>query len=544
MLKRVLAVILVSLMVLGLFTGCGNTKNTSAEKTPEKSEETEQEKGTTEEKEKKEVIIALSSDSLSLDPHDYDETVTNAINLHIFDTLIGYDARLQSTPALAEDWELKEDMLTWVFKLRKGVKFHNGNDFTADDVLYSYDRAKNNEISSNKSYVANIESMKKIDDYTIELVTPFPYSLLLSDLKNVMIIDKEYTEGMSDEEIALNPVGTGRYKFVEHVKEDHLDLTINEDFWGEKPTIEKVRFRPITNEATRTATMLSGEVDFTVDVAVRDVDRLKSSSDIDVIEQPSLRIIYLNLDGWRDDSPTVQKPNPLKDIRVRKAIYHAIDEDTIIKNVMNGQAYAAASYIPDVFVGHNPKIKRLQYDPEKAKSLLAEAGYPDGFTITLDAPNNRYVNDEQIAQSVASYLQKVGIKLELNLMPKSLFFKHITTLEDKTSFCMTGWADSGGEGAILLKDLLYTYGEKEGYGNVNRGYYTNPKLDELIDKAYQTSDIDERAQLVAEAAQIAADDVAYIPLHFQKDLFAKKKNISYTPRPNKYVFTWDMDIIE
>ncbi|WP_432665584.1 ABC transporter substrate-binding protein [Wukongibacter baidiensis] len=543
MFKRVLAMILVSLMVLGLFAGCGSTNDTAAEKTPAKSETTEQEQGATEEK-KKEVTIALASDSLSMDPHDYDETVTNAINMHIFDTLIGYDAMLQTTPALAENWEIKEDGLTWVFKLRKGVKFHNGNDFTADDVLYSYDRAKNNEISSNKSYVANIESMKKIDDHTIELVTPFPYSLLLSDLKNVMIIDKEYTEGMSDEEIALNPMGTGRYKFVEHVKEDHLDLTINEDFWGEKPAIEKVRFRPITNEATRTATMLSGEVDFTVDVAVRDVDRLKSNSDIDVIEQPSLRIIYLNFDGWRDESPMVQKPNPLKDIRVRKAIYHAIDEDTIVKNVMNGQAYAATSYIPDVFVGHNPEIKRLEYDPEKAKALLDEAGYPDGFTITLDAPNNRYVNDEQIAQSVASYLQKVGIKLELNLMPKSLFFKHITTREDKTSFCMTGWADSGGEGAILLKDLLYTYGLKEGYGNVNRGYYTNPKLDELIDKAYQTSDVDERAKLVAEAAKIAADDVAYIPLHFQKDLFAKKKNISYTPRPNKYILTWDMDIIE
>lgn len=542
MAKKVIAILLVSLMVASLFAGCGTSNEVASDKPAEQP--SEQGQSNTEEKKEKEITIALASDSLSMDPHDYDETVTNAINLHIFDTLISYDHKLQSTPGLAESWEIKEDGLTWVFKLREGVKFHNGNDFTADDVIYSYDRAKNNEISSNKSYVANIESMNKVDDYTLELVTPFPYSLLLSDLKNVMIIDKEYTESMTDEEIALNPIGTGRYKFVEHVKEDHLDLVLNEDYWGEKPSIEKVRFRPITNEATRTATMLSGEVDFTVDIAVRDVDRLKSNSDIDVLEQPSLRIIYLNLDGWRDDSPTVEKPNPLKDIRVRKAIYHAIDEDTIVKNVMNGQAYPAASYIPDVFLGYNPDIKRLKYDPEKAKELLAEAGYPDGFTITLDAPNNRYVNDEQIAQSVASYLQKVGIKLELNLMPKSLFFKHITTREDKTSFCMTGWADSGGEGAILLKDLLYTYGEKDGYGGVNRGYYNNPKVNELIDKAYQTADKEERAKIVSEAANIAADDVAYIPLHFQKDLFAKKKNISYTPRPNKYIFTWDMDIVD
>lgn len=542
MFKKLLALLLVSLMVVSLFVGCGSTKDTTSEQSSEQSSE-KQEKNTDEKKDK-EITIALSSDSLSLDPHDYDETVTNAINLHMFDTLVSFDHELQTTPGLAESWEIKEDGVTWVFKLREGVKFHNGNDFTADDVIYSYDRAKNFEESSNKNYVANIESMNKVDDYTVELVTPFPYSLLLADLKNVMIIDKEYTEGMSPEQIALNPVGTGRYKFVEHIKEDHLDLVVNENYWGEKPAITKVRFRPITNEATRTATMLSGEVDFTVDVAVRDVDRLKSNSDIDVVEQPSLRIIYLNMDGWRDDSPAVQKPNPLKDIRVRKAIYHAIDEDTIVKNVMNGQAYPATSYIPEVFLGYNPDIKRLEYNPEKAKELLADAGYPDGFEIVLDAPNNRYVNDEQIAQSVASYLQKVGIKLELNLMPKSLFFKHITTREDKTSFCMTGWADSGGEGAILLKDLLYTYGEKEGYGNVNRGYYKNDKVNELIDKAYQTADKDERARLVAEAAQIAADDVAYIPLHFQKDLFAKKKSINYTPRPNKYIFAWDMEFVE
>lgn len=538
MFKKILSILLASLMIVTFFAGCGKTDNTASD------QGTQGEKDNTQGNEERAVTIALSSDSLSMDPHDYDETVTSAINLHIFDTLVENDHSLQVVPGLAKSWEIKEDGVTWVFKLREGVKFHNGNDFTADDVIYSYDRAKNNEISSHKSYVANIKSMNKVNDYTLELVTPFPYTLLLSDLKNVMIIDKEYTEGMTDEEIALNPVGTGRYKFVKHVKEDHLDLIINEDYWGKEASIDKVRFRPITNDATRTATMLSGEVDFTVDIAVRDVDRLKSDPDIDVLEQPSLRIIYLNLDGWRDKSPTVQSPNPLKDIRVRKAIYHAIDIDTIVKNVMNEQAYPAACYIPDVFVGHNPDIKRLEYDPEMSMDLLAQAGYADGFTITLDAPNNRYVNDEQIAQAVASYLEKVGIKIELNLMPKSLFFSHITTTEDKTSLCMTGWADNSGEGAVLLKDLLYTYGPKEGYGEVNRGYYINSKVDELIDRAYQTENKDERAKIVAEAAKIAADDVAYIPLHFQKDLFAKKKSISYRPRPNKYIFTWDMDIIE
>ncbi len=245
--------------------------------------------------------------------------------------------------------------------------------------------------------------------------------------------------------------------------------------------------------------------------------------------------------------------NPLKDIRVREAIYRAINEEEIIEKIMNGYAEAAATYVPEGYNGYNPNIKRLEYDPEKAEKLLDEAGYPrqaDGyrFEITLDASNDRYVNDAQIATAIAGYLEKVGIKVNLNLMSRNVFFSYIASSNregDNTHFCMTGWADSGGESALMALDLLYSITQdgpvKEGYGGVNRGYYVNPRVDELIDKAIGTVDADERDRIMQEVWQIAADDVSYIPLHFQVDIFAHKNDITYHPRKDKYIYAWDIE---
>lgn len=535
MIKKLMLFTLISAMILSTLSGCSSKSDA-----PANTEKPVQEK-TSEKKDS--LVIALSSDATSLDPHYTDETVTNAVNLHIFETLIFYDKDLKSTPALATEWKLADDGKTWTFKLREGVKFHNGNPFTADDVVFSFNRIMNSKtLSAFKGYLATVDTVKAINDYEVQVVTNISYPLFAADIRNVVIIDKETCENLSDEEISLKPIGTGRYKLVEHIKEDHIDLEANPEYWGGEQEFKTVRFRPITNEATRTATMLSGEVDMTVDLGVRDIERIEKTEGIDVIKQPSLRVIYLNLDGWRDQSPALDpsKPNPLKDLRVRQAIYHAIDADTIVKNVMNGHAYTTASYIPQVFNGFNDDIKRLEYNPEKAKALMEEAGYKDGFEITLDASNDRYVNDGQIAQSVAGYLEKIGIKIKLNLMPKSLFFTHIKPASNKSGFLMTGWADSAGEGVILAKDLLYTNGVKDGYGGVNRGRYTNAEVDKLIDQAMSETDEAKRAELVAKADGMAAEDVAYIPLHFEQDVFAVKSTINYAPRVNKYLFAWDL----
>lgn len=471
-------------------------------------------------------------------PYRYNETPTNQFMLHIYEPLITLDNESKIQPCLAEKWEIADDGITYTFHLKKGVKFHDGEELTADDVIASFDKASNPDSpSAFANFFSGVASYEATDAHTVVVKTADKYPLLLNDLSNIYIMKKENIEGKTEEEIADVVVGTGRYKFVGQVKEDHIDLVANPDHWsGEKP-ITNVRFRPITNEATRTATMLTGEVDLTVDISVRDIERLNNTEGMSVITQKGLRAIYLNLDS-REDSPLFpDKPNPMANVKVREAMHRAIDVDTIVKNIMNNYATVMTSYIPENYNGYK-EIDRTPYDPELAKQLLAEAGYPDGFEVTLDAPNDRYVNDGNIAQAVAGYLEKVGIKVNLNLMPKANFFSYIKPKENQTMFLMTGWSDSSGEGYTLVNDLHYTYDLERGVGTVNRGHYSNPEVDALIDKARVELDADKRAEYVSEAERIALEDFGYIPLHFEHDTYAVKDGINFTPRMNKYIEAW------
>ena len=509
----------------------------------------------------REVVIGMPGDVHSMDPYTLNETINNAINNHLFDTLVETDNNLQPKPGLAESWEVSEDARTWTFHLRKGVAFHNGNPFTVDDVIYSFDRSKDREVGASFVHVlSTVESYEKIDDHTLKVTCKSPNALLLAHFKDLLILNKAHCEGQGNDWIALNPNGTGRYKLVEHVRGDRLVLERNPSFWGEQPIVEKVTFKPITNEGTRTANMLSGAVDLVVNVPVRDVKMLEKNKNVTVIAQPGLRAIYLNMAGWSDTpSKDAKMPlkspdgsNPFKDIRVREAMYRAINIDEIVEKIMNGFAKPMATYSPEGYNGFNPDVKRLAYDPALAEKLLDEAGYKrqsDGyrFEVTLDAPNDRYINDGPVATAIAGYFEKVGIKVNPNLMSRSVFFSYISTTNkagDNTHLCMTGWSDSGGESALIGLDMLYSItqnGEvKEGYGGVNRGFYCNPEVDKLIDEAIATGDPAQRGEIMKKAWQLAADDVSYIPLYFEVDLYAHGKKITYTPRKDKYVFAWDV----
>ena len=509
----------------------------------------------------REVVIGMPGDVHSMDPYTLNETINNAINNHLFDTLVETDNNLQPKPGLAESWEVSEDARTWTFHLRKGVAFHNGNPFTVDDVIYSFDRSKDREVGASFVHVlSTVESYEKIDDHTLKVTCKSPNALLLAHFKDLLILNKAHCEGQGNDWIALNPNGTGRYKLVEHVRGDRLVLERNPSFWGEQPIVEKVTFKPITNEGTRTANMLSGAVDLVVNVPVRDVKMLEKNKNVTVIAQPGLRAIYLNMAGWSDTpSKDAKMPlkspdgsNPFKDIRVREAMYRAINIDEIVEKIMNGFAKPMATYSPEGYNGFNPDVKRLAYDPALAEKLLDEAGYKrqsDGyrFEVTLDAPNDRYINDGPVATAIAGYFEKVGIKVNPNLMSRSVFFSYISTTNkagDNTHLCMTGWTDSGGESALIGLDMLYSItqnGEvKPGYGGVNRGFYCNPEVDKLIDEAIATGDPAQRGEIMKKAWQLAADDVSYIPLYFEVDLYAHGKKITYTPRKDKYVFAWDV----
>ncbi len=548
MYKKTTAFVLTMVLLVSLLTGCGSTDTTG---------------GNVNDDVPKEVVIGLAGDAYSLDPYPLNETITNAINFHLYDSLVYADSDLKIGPALAETWDISDDAKTWTFHLRKDVKFHNGNDFTADDVIYSFDRSKI-EMSAFKYCLSTVESYEKIDDYTVEVVCAEPNALLLAHLKDLMILDKETCEEQTDEWIALNPNGTGRYKFVEHVREDKIVFEKNENFWGELPEVEKVTFKPITNEGTRTANMVSGAVDLIVNVPVRDVEVLEKNKDIKIVSEPSLRIMYLNLAGWtdtpsRDAEMPLRSPdgsNPFKNIKVREAMYRAINEEEIIEKIMNGYATPAPTYIPEGYNGYNPNIKRLDYDVELAEKLLDEAGYPrqaDGyrFEVTLDSSNDRYINDGEIATAIAGYFEKVGIKVNLNLMSRTVFFEYIAGSNkdgDNTHLCMTGWADSGGESALMGLDIVYSMSQdgyiKDGYGGVNRGYYQNPEVDKLVDQAIATADGAERDKIMQQVWQIAADDISYIPLHFQQDIYAHGGDIVYHPRKDAYVYAWDIEFVK
>lgn len=485
--------------------------------------------------------IGLASGAGSMDPYANNETATNSILSNIFDTLIAFDKDLQTYPALATSWN-NPSPTEWVFKLREGVKFHNGNNFNADDVVFSIERIKNWDKSGFKGKVSMIKGISKIDDYTVKITTNDPFPILLKKLTYVKILDKETLAGKSDQWIGLNAVGTGAYSLESWRKGDSLKLNVNPNYWKGQAKYDKVLFRPLTNNATRVAAMLSGEVDIIDRVPVVDVDRVKNSDKLDFFVQPGMRLIFLQMDQDRDNSPYIKShdgKNPFKDVRVRKALYYGINEDAIVKYVMKGFAQPAEQLYPSSIFGYDPSIgERAKYNPEKAKALLVEAGYPDGFEVVLDTPNNRYINDSQIAQAVASSLAKIGIKVKVNATPKSTFFAETGKLN--SSFLLLGWACGDGDASSILDADVHSYDEK-GYGRYNRGRYSNSKVDALIEKSAGIMDSDERLKVLQEAQKIAlVEDQIFIPLHYQVDIYASSKKVYFEPRIDSFIWAFDI----
>jgi peptide/nickel transport system substrate-binding protein len=551
--NKKLALLLAAAMSVSLLAGCGGGSDKSTNQTQPAAQESQTaqapEAAGTESEESQEtgpkrdsVTIALATDVSSLNPYGQDNNVTNQVMFHVYEPLVTQDRDLSIIPCLADSWEESEDGMTWTFKLHEGVKFHDGSDFTSEDVVASYDYAREPGSSYNSRFTS-VESVEAVDDYTVVIHMKNKYPLLLTDLAMVCISNKENIEGKTPEEVGSSVIGTGRYKLVEHVKEDHIDMVANEEYWGGAPEIKSVRFRPISNAATRTATMLSGELDVMGGVSVQDVERLEATEGIHVVSEPSMEMIYMNMEQMLDDNPAVEGGgNPLKDVRVRQAMYQAIDTDMIINNVMQGHAYPTATLIRDTFNGYSPELERFPYDPEASKALLAEAGYPDGFTITLDAGSDITVNSSEVAQAVAGYLEKVGIKVNLNLMPSATFLPHIRPYEHKTGLLISAWSVYTGEGITMMNQHCYTYDQEKGTGNANRGHYSNPEVDKLISEAMQESDKERRAELTKQIDKMTHDDVAYIPLYVQENIFAVKDDIDYTPRFNKYIFAWEISV--
>jgi len=491
------------------------------------------------------LTVGLGADVTALDPHYHNVTPNNNVAAHLFGFLVQRNEKSQLEPGLATEWKTV-DPLTWEFKLRKGVKFHDGSEFTAADVVASIERVPlvQNSPSPFTAFTKQIEKMTVVDPYTIRFKTVTPYPLMPSDMTQVTIISKAAAKATTDDfNSGKAAIGTGPYKLVKYEKGDRIELARNDAWWGGRTPWDKVTLRILPQDASRVAALLSGSVQVIENVPTTDVPRLKQDKRLQVYRTVADRLIYLHLDSDRDVSPFVTdkegKPlakNPLKDARVRKAMSKAIDRPAIVDKVMEGEAVASGQLVADFLFGASKNLKPEPYDPDGAKKLLAAAGYPDGFGLTIHAPNNRYVNDAKIAQAVAQMLTRVGIDTKVVAMPSSTFFTQATEL--KFSFMLVGWSTGTGEASSSLKALLMTYNREKGYGTANRGRYSNAKVDALTEDALMTVDDTKREAYLQRATEVAINDTGVIPLHFQVNLWATRDGISYVPRTDEYTLAW------
>lgn len=328
--KRTIAMFLsVALCLSVALTGCGADKSQQSNPSDDG---------------KKSLTIAVLNDVVSLDPAVKDSGIEMQMASHLYDPLVDYDANMNKKPGLAESWTVLDDGVTWEFKLRHGVKFSNGNDFNADDVVFSFERILNDPTLEMGVYLMRLQEVKKVDDYTVQLVTKIPYPVFAGSLVHIMMLDKETCEGLTSEEIAANPVGTGRYRLVEHVKESYIKLVRNDEYWGELPDAEIVEFRVIANAATRTTALINGEVDFISNIPVMDVNRLENDPNVQVITNPSLSCNYMGFDQLNEHgSAGTDDPNPLLNVKVRQAIANYVG-DYLLSDI-------GYYYVPDQQLG-------------------------------------------------------------------------------------------------------------------------------------------------------------------------------------------------
>jgi len=478
----------------------------------------------------KPLVIGFEGDAVTLDPHGRNETTTTTFQRHTYENLVGLDENLKIAPELAESWKLIDDN-TWEFKLRKGVKFQNGEPMNAAAVQFSLERCKTHPKSQYKHMVPDYKEIKIVDEHTVRFITKSPTPEALFMLENISIVPPKFFQEYDKKDYAYltrNMVGTGPYKFVEWVKDDHVTLLANKDWWGRKVDFEKVILRPIPENATRVAALITGEIDACWGVSIPDIPRVEKNKNTYVSRVPSQRAIYVMFDISSDrggPAPKAQpgiaagKPNPFKDIRVRKAIAHAINSDDIMKFVMEGSAYPASQIVSTYSFDFCKNIQRPKYDLALAKKLLAEAGYPNGFEANFDAPNDRYINDQQVAEAIAAQLAKIGIKLKVIATPKAVFFPKVDRYE--SPFFLAGWGTLSWQGTMnsFFRELRATYGRN------NRGRFSDPELEKKMDISNSIMDDAKRQKLRDEISEQIYGTYYVIPLYYQENVFGFSRRI-------------------
>ncbi len=471
---------------------------------------------------------ARAGDSLTMDPHAQNEGPTHALSSQIYEPLIQRDMSGKQVAALATEWgPSKQNPNVWVFKLRQGVKFHDGAEFDSDDVVFSFNRAMSPN-SDMKELLSSVKEVRAAGKFGFEIETNGPNPIMAANLNDIYIMDRGWAEtnnavkvqnvkGGEDTFAAKNTNGTGPYKLISRVPDSKTVLEKNSDYWGNGQfplEITKINYTPIKNAATRVAALLSGEVDFIQDVPVQDLARVDNDSGLKVIKAPQNRVIFLGMNQGDGDLKTdnIQGKNPLADLRVRQAMNIAINRTAIQKIVMRGQSIPAGVAMPPFVNGWTKELDAIPSgNLNDAKALMTAAGYSDGFTITLNCPNDRYINDEAICQAAVGMFGQIGIKVNLDAKPKAQHFPLIGKLQ--TDFYMLGWGVPTYDSEYIFNFLVHTKGDKRGSWNGTR--YSNSEIDKKIVSLASQTDLTKRNATIAEIWAQVQRDLLYLPIHHQ-----------------------------
>lgn len=493
-----------------------------------------------------ELRIGYKAEINSADPHVLHGPNRN-LSIQIYEPLLQADAYQNPQPGLAVSWKTI-DPLTWEFKLREGVKFSDGTPFSAEDVRFTIERARNLKATRTfKTYLADIDKVSVVNPLTLRITTKQPSSTLLKNLATFGIVSHKAAANATEEDFngGKAAIGTGPYKWEKWTHGESIVLSRNDNYWGNKEPWEKVTYRFIKNDTSRVAALLSGDVHVIDAVAPTVLGRLEQDKNVDLQSITSYMLNYFGLDRHhqvplhiQDNDGKPLKTNPLSDIRVRQALSLAINRDLIVKRLMNNQSEPANQLVAPGMSGYVKDFPGLPFDLPKAKALLAEAGYPQGFRMNIQCTNDRYSNDAKVCEAVGQMLSAAGIKTSVQAMPGTTFFQRATNggpdKEPEFSMFMVGFGSANGTPDASLSALVETYKPEVGTGANNRGRYSNPELDKLIAQARSEVDPAKHNALISQAMRMAIDDVAIVPIHFLKATWAVRSGYSIVPRTDQF----------
>ena len=488
------------------------------------------------------LTVAIPQDATSIDPHFQDIGPNANVARQIFDSLVTAGRTAELRPGLALTWQLTEDPTQWRLTLRQGVTFHDGTPFTAEDAAFSLKRivAVPNAPSTMGRFVRDIREVQVVDASTLLIRTAEPSAILPNNLTNVPIVPAKIGAAAEPKDFnnGQHAIGTGPYRFVRWTPGAEIAFAGNAAWWGGAPNWQSIRMRPVVNNGARVAALLAGDVDLIAAVPTADLPRLKSDPKLSVWESVSNRDVFWTMDTSRETTPHATAkdgtaiPNPFRDIRVRQAVMLGINRKALLDRIMEGVAVPATQLVPIGMAGYDPAITLPDFDPAKARALLAEAGYPQGFKLTIHSTAGRYANDQQQAEAIAQMLSRIGIQTTVETQPVGMFFQNAR--KQAFTFNIVSWGFATGDTYVLIRETLHSKGLE------NYGRHTNPAIDAVLDQARTDTNPTSRGNAIAQAQRLAIQDVAVIPTHYQLNLWAGRRGLRMEPRMDEMTLGQDI----